>query len=235
MTVRDAAQAQFGMEMPVVVIGAGAAGLVAALSAAEAGAEVLVVERDAVPRGSTALSAGLVPAAGTRWQRAAGIEDSADALAADIMAKALHEPDPTEVMLLARTIGPTLEWLHDAREVPFSVITDFRYPGHSALRMHGLASRCGEELIDRLRNAVEQAGIVMLTGARAHTLFTSAGAVRGVGFARPNRTGEDIGCGALVLACSGYGGNKALVARHIPELADALYFGHDGNQGDALL
>jgi fumarate reductase flavoprotein subunit len=38
-----------------------------------------------------------------------------------------------------------------------------------------------------------------------------------------------------VLACNGYGGNKALVAQHIPELAQAHYFGHDGNQGDAQL
>ena len=38
----------------------------------------------------------------------------------------------------------------------------------------------------------------------------------------------------LILASNGYGGNKALVAEHIPEMADALYFGHPGNQGDAL-
>jgi fumarate reductase flavoprotein subunit len=236
MTVRDAAEARFGIEMPVVVIGAGAAGLVAALSAAELRAEVLVLERDALPRGSTALSAGLVSAAGTRWQRATGIEDSVEAFAADIMAKAAGEPDPAEVMLLARTVGPTLEWLYDVHGFAFSVITDFRYPGHSALRMHGLPSRSGEELVGRLREAVDQAGIPILTGARAHTLFTGAsGAICGVGFARPNGISEEVGCGALVLACNGYGANQALVAQHIPELADALYFGHDGNQGDALL
>ena len=44
-----------------------------------------------------------------------------------------------------------------------------------------------------------------------------------------------IGCDALILACNGYGGNKALVEKHIPELKDALYFGHPGNQGDAIL
>ena len=43
------------------------------------------------------------------------------------------------------------------------------------------------------------------------------------------------GCDALMLACCGYGGNKSLVARHIPEMAEALYFGHPGNRGDALL
>jgi len=236
MTVRDAAGVRFDIEMPVVVIGAGAAGLVAALSAAEGGAEVLVLERDALPQGSTALSAGLVPAAGTRWQQAAGIKDSPETFADDIMAKARGEPDPAEVMLLAGTVGRTLEWLHDVHGFAFSVVTDFRYPGHSALRMHGLPSRSGEELVGRLRQAVEQSGIPILTRARAHTLFAdTGGTVRGVGFARPNGNAEQVGCRALILACSGYAGNKALVARHIPALADALYFGHAGNQGDAII
>jgi fumarate reductase flavoprotein subunit len=44
-----------------------------------------------------------------------------------------------------------------------------------------------------------------------------------------------VGCGALVLACNGYGGSPDLVARHVPDLARALYFGHPGNQGEALL
>src|SRR5947207_9258899 len=36
----------------------------------------------------------------------------------------------------------------------------------------------------------------------------------------------------LFRSCNGYGGNAELVRRHIPEMADALYFGHPGNQGD---
>jgi fumarate reductase flavoprotein subunit len=52
---------------------------------------------------------------------------------------------------------------------------------------------------------------------------------------RPGGAEDRIGCKALVLACNGYGGNRELVARHIPELAGALYFGHPGNQGDAAL
>jgi succinate dehydrogenase/fumarate reductase flavoprotein subunit len=76
---------------PLLIIGAGAAGLCAALAAKEAGIEAVVIERDAVPSGSTALSAGLVPAAGTRFQRAKGVADSADQLAADIQRKAYGE------------------------------------------------------------------------------------------------------------------------------------------------
>ncbi|MDC7987504.1 FAD-dependent oxidoreductase, partial [Rhodoplanes sp. TEM] len=236
MSVRPASSTRFEVEMPVVVIGAGAAGLVAALSARAEGADVLVLERDPVPRGSTAMSAGLIPAPATRWQAKAGIVDTVELFAADILAKAQREPDPALVTHLAETIGPTLEWLADAHGLPFDVITEFLYPGHSTFRMHGLPSRSGTELIERLAAAAEAAGVEILTQARVATLHADPdGRVRGVGIVRPDGTTDAVGCGALVLACSGYGGNRALVERHIPALAGATFFGHAGNQGDALV
>ena len=78
----------FELSVPVVIVGAGACGLTAAIAAREAGAEVVVLERDASPSGSTSLSSGFVPAAGTRFQKQQGIEDSPTAFAADIQAKA---------------------------------------------------------------------------------------------------------------------------------------------------
>ena len=44
-----------------------------------------------------------------------------------------------------------------------------------------------------------------------------------------------MGCQALNLACNGYGGAADLVAQYIPEMKGALYFGHPGNRGDAVL
>ncbi len=224
-----------GGHVPVAIVGAGAAGLVAALAAHEAGAEVLVIERDPLPRGSTALSAGLVPAAGTRWQRAAGIEDDPERFAADILAKAHGEPDPDAVAAVTRAVGPALEWLADRHGLPVSLV-DVAYPGHSARRMHGLPSRSGEELIDRLRAAAEAAGLDILTDAHVTALLADEGDhVLGLEIARPDGSAERVACDALVLACNGYGGNRELVRRHVPDLADALYFGHPGNQGDAIV
>src|SRR5579864_2641849 len=128
-------------QVPLLVVGAGAAGLCAALAAKEAGADVVVVERDAVPTGSTALSAGLIPAAGTRFQRARGIDDSARQFADDIQRKAKGEADPVLAEAVAREAAPLVEWLADWHKLPFDVIDDFNYPGHSAMRMHGLPSR----------------------------------------------------------------------------------------------
>ncbi len=234
--VLPAGDATFEACADVLIVGAGAAGLVAALAGSEAGAEVVLVERDAVPSGSTALSAGLVPAAATRFQRDAGIADSPELFAADIMAKAEGEPDPAIVERLANHIGPVLEWLADRHGLPFDVVTNFSYPGHSARRMHGLPRRTGSELIDRLREAVETCDIPILTEFRATTLFVGeTGRIAGIAGARPGGGEERIGCKALVLACNGYGGNRDLVAKHIPQMANALWFGHSGNEGDAVL
>ncbi len=234
MSVREASGIAFDVAFPVVIVGGGAAGLIAALAAREAGAEVLVLERDAVPSGSTALSAGLIPAAGTRWQLEAGIEDSPALAASDIQAKAGNLADPDLTHLVTHSVGPALEWLADRHGLAFSVIDNFRYPGHSAYRMHGLPTRSGAELMDALREAALAAGVELLCEARATALLADGARIAGVGIERPDGSAERIGCGALVLACNGYGGNPELVREHIPQLADALYFGHPGNQGDAI-
>ena len=227
---------KFDTTVPLLIIGAGAAGLCAALAAKEVGVEPVVIERDAVPSGSTALSAGLIPAAGTRFQRARGIADSAQLFAADIQRKAHNESDPAVVEAVAQGSGPLVEWLADRYSLPFDVVDNFNYPGHSALRMHGLPSRAGQELIDRLRSAAEANDIVVLTERVADRLFAEPdGRIRGIEALRGDGARERFGCDALILACNGYGGNPELVRRFIPEMAEALYFGHPGNRGDAVV
>jgi fumarate reductase flavoprotein subunit len=215
------------LKIPVVIVGAGACGLTAALAAKDAGAEVLVLERDASPSGSTALSSGFIPAAGTRYQRAAGIDDSPEVFAADIMRKNHGEADQRIVDAVCRGIGPTLEWLDDRHGVRFDVLQGFKYPGHSRLRMHAVAEKTGEALMASLLRACKDVDI--LTSAHVTNISSKE-----VFFERPDGSRESVEYGALVLACSGFGGNKEMVRRHLPEIADGLYFGHVGNQGDAV-
>jgi fumarate reductase flavoprotein subunit len=156
--------------------------------------------------------------------------------AADIQRKAKGEADPVVVGVVAAGAGPLVEWLSDRYGLPFEVVDNFNYPGHSAMRMHGLPSRTGRELIDRLRNAVEASDIVILAKSAAQRLFAdSASRIRGVEVAHRDGSSERIGCEAMVLACNGFGGNPDLVRRYIPEMASALYFGHPGNRGDAVI
>ncbi len=233
--ILPAEQAKFEYSVPVVVIGAGACGLTAALAAKESGAEVLVLERDAKPTGSTALSTGLIPAAGTRFQKALGIVDTPELLAGDIWRKAKGETDRAMVDAVAAASGPTIEWLADRHGVAFKLVEGFLYPGHSVLRMHGTPHRTGEELESALLAAAGRQGIDIVTSATAADLYAqSDGRVVAVRFARPDGTRETIGCEALVLGCCGFGGDKEMLRREIPEIADAEFSGHVGNKGDAV-
>ncbi len=226
---------RFELNVPVVIVGAGACGLVAALAAKGAGAEVLVLERDRVPSGSTALSSGFIPAAPTRFQRAAGVADSSEQFAADVLRKNHGEADPRMVEAICRASGQAIEWLADHCGIPFVLVEGFLYPGHTALRMHAMPEKTGRALMAALLAACERAGIDILCDARVTTLYADAARrVLGLALERPDGSVEELGCGALVLACSGFGGNADKVRRHIPELAGVDYFGHTGNQGDAL-
>jgi fumarate reductase flavoprotein subunit len=235
-TVTISFDADFEVEVPLLIVGAGAAGLCAALAAAEASIEVLVIERDAVPAGSTALSAGLIPAAATRLQRDKGIVDSPQLFAADIARKAKGEADAAVVDAVAHGAGLLVEWLMDRYGLPFEMVDNFNYPGHSVMRMHGLPTRTGSELIDRLRHAAETSAITILPQHIADRLLAEPdGRIRGVEILRGDGRRERIGCKTLILACNGFGGNPDLVRRFIPEMGGALYFGHPGNRGDAVM
>ena len=235
MSVVFTAACEFDTRFPVVVAGAGACGLVAALAARDAGAEVLVLERDAAPSGSTALSSGFIPAAGTRWQRAAGVTDSPARMAADIRRKNHDEADPRIVAAVCATAGETLEWLADRHAVPFVLVEGFLYPGHTAPRMHAVPAKTGSALLTALLRACASAGVEILCSAHVTQIIaTPGGRVLSVGFTRPDGSRETVGCDALILATSGFGGNAAMVRAQLPAIAEAPYFGHAGNQGDAI-
>lgn len=225
----------FDVGLDTLIIGAGACGLVAALAAVEAGQSALVLEADRLPAGSTALSAGLIPAAGTVLQRAAGIEDSAERFAADIQRKAHGENDPALVAAMTSGAAEVIDWLVSTHDLPFSLVDDFDYPGHSRRRMHGLPTRSGRELMDALRSRCEAAGIDIVCDRRASVLYRAGRVICGVGAQSPAGVSlETLGCRKLILACNGFGGNRQLVSEHMPAIEQALWFGHAGNRGEAI-
>ena len=223
------------IETDVLVVGAGACGIVAGLRAQEAGAEVIVVERDAVPSGSTALSSGFIPAPGTRFQKSLGIEDSPELFSEDIQKKAAYGAHTVITATVTRQIAPALEWLADRHGLEWTVLDDFLYPGHSAHRMHAVPEKTGAALMGRLLRAAETAGLTIVTNAEVVSPIRRDTGISGVEIRRPDGQHETIEAKAIILACNGFGGNAGLVSRNIREMADAPYFGHPGNTGDALL
>jgi len=236
-TLRRAAQVQADVHVPVAIVGGGACGLTAALMLADAGVDCVVLERDALPSGSTALSSGFIPAPGTRTQREHGVaDDSAERFAADIQAKAHGRAAPALVEAYAGAIGPALDALQARHGLDWILLDGFLYPGHSVHRMHALPQKTGAALMAALLAAVEAAGIPVLTQAVVDTLVLDEhDRAVGVDYLRPDGRRETLCCDALLLACNGFGGNAQMVRALLPEMGEAAFGGHVGNDGSAIL
>jgi fumarate reductase flavoprotein subunit len=223
-------------EVPVAIVGAGACGLTAALALRDAGIECVLLERDAQPQGSTALSSGFIPAAGTAVQRAAGVtDDSPERLARDIQAKAHGRAAPHLVAAYAQAIAPEMDALQQRHGLDFELLDGFLYPGHTARRMHTLPQRTGAALVAALEAAAQRAGAMIVTEALVRELWCDdQDRVLGVGYQRPDGSMEHLACRVLLLACNGFGGHPAMVAELLPAMRDAVFGGHAGNDGSAI-
>ncbi len=219
----------------VAIVGAGACGLTAAIALRDAGVACVVLERDAVPSGSTALSSGFIPAAGTRAQAAQGIADSAEGFAADVLAKSKGTAAAHLVRAYTQAAAPALDRLGE-HGLRFEVLANFLYPGHREHRMHTLPQRTGAALVAALLSAAQAAGADLLTSARVTELWADArDRIVGVGIERPDGSSEHVACDVLLLACNGFGGNPALVRDLLPQMREATFAGHAGNDGSAIL
>jgi fumarate reductase flavoprotein subunit len=234
-TVRAGTPAPDAPNIPVAIVGAGACGLVAAIALRDAGVDNVLLERDAQPSGSTALSSGFIPAAGTSMQREAGIQDSPAQFAADIQAKAHGTAAAHLVAAFSGRIGAVLDTLQARHGITFEVLDGFLYPGHSVRRMHAVPQKTGAALVAQLERAAVAAGADIVTQATVRELWVDgAGRITGVGYERPDGRMEHLRCDALILACNGFGGNPAMVRELLPEMVDALFAGHTGNDGSAI-
>ena len=223
------------VDTDLVVVGAGG-GLAGALRAAEHGLDVVVVEADEHFRrgNNTAMSTAMVPGAGTRFQRAAGIDDSPARFLADVDAKTAGEADPTVARALTAVSAELVEWLADGVGLPIELPVDMDYPGHSARRVHSVPGRHGSSLLRGLLDAVTASDrIDLLCPARAVGLEVGDAGVR-VTVEDPHGGREDVTARAVLLATNGYGADPGLVAQHVGEIADATYHGSEFARGDGL-
>lgn len=227
----------FDYSIPVVVVGGGACGCTAALAARAGGAEVLLIEQDDHPYGTTSMAQGLIAAAGTRSQAEKGITDGAEVFFEDIMTKTRGLADPVIARTLADQSGPTIDWLSDHCEIPFEVDLGFKPSyGNSRFRAHGWPGHGGEDLLNLMHRRLDDHGVDVMLGCKLTDIFADeTGAVTGIAITQPDGSVEEFGCEALILACGGFAGNREMVEKYIPDLKSARYNGHEGSMGDGIV
>ena len=214
----------------VIVIGGGAAGLAASIEAAEAGASVALLEKMPMVGGSTVLSGGIVYATGSSMQKAAGVEDSVDALVSYWTDRADGLNDPDFLRFVAERSGQTIDWLIDMG-VEFSGPTP---SGTSpVLRAHNSTTH-GAGLINPMKEKAESVGVEFYTRTPAQQLLTEDGRISGV--TATDKEGKKLlfKTKSVVLATGGFDRNPELVKEYAPIAEGQPSFAGSGNKGDGL-
>ncbi|MGH1565048.1 FAD-dependent oxidoreductase [Mumia sp. DW29H23] len=201
----------------VVVVGAGTAGIPCAVSAADAGARVLLVEKDTRIGGSLHVSGGHLAAAGTRRQRERGIEDTPEAHLEDIRRISRGTAREDLARVLVREAAATVDWL-DERGFSFAPETPRIVYGHEPYTTPRTYYGTDEAMsvLDVLRPVLGRAcadrDLTLWTNAAVTELCTDdSGAVVGVEVYRDGRE-VVVSAGAVVLATGGYGADPDLFA-----------------------
>jgi fumarate reductase flavoprotein subunit len=215
--------------LDLLVIGAGACGLAGAISAHDAGGDVAILESRDRPGGNSALSTGSIPGAGSRYQQAAGIEDSPERMIDDLIKVAGHHDADDLTRMIATECGALCEWLIDDLGARMELITAYRHIGHAVERLHAPRSRRGQDLVDDLLRFVAERDIPIAVGNRAESLLVEDGRVVGAMV-----DGETVAARKVLLATNGFAADRDLVAEYCPEIAVAEYFGAPGSTGDAI-
>lgn len=227
---------EWDMEVDLLVVGAGACGLAAAIAAHDAGASVAILEKRERPGGNSSLSTGSVPGAGSRFQREAGIVDSPAVMVADLLRLSGESELPELTRRMAAISAELCEWLVDRVGARMALVTDYCHVGHTIPRLHAPVSRRGQDLVDDLLAAVAKREIPLAVNNPVQTLYVSAeGAVVGVATGGKGGESSHIRAGAVLLASNGFAANRDLVSEHCREIAGAEYFGALGSEGEAVL
>jgi fumarate reductase flavoprotein subunit len=201
----------------VVVIGGGGGGLAAAVSAAEHGARVLLLEKNAELGGTTGISVGSFTACGTSLQRAAGIADDPGDHNEDI-GKFRPEFEPCNDFNRRRTLtenaGAAFEWV---RGMGLSFQGPSPEPPNRRPRMHNVIPN-SKAYIAAFHRRCLQLGVDVRSGAVATALLREPGGpVTGARFTWRGQEHQAEAARGVVLACGDYSNSYEVKRRYLPE------------------
>ena len=238
----DANRRDLGEEAPkeektvdtdIVIIGAGGAGMAAAIMAQQAGMNFVILEKMPYVGGNTTKATGGMNAAETHYQKEQGIEDSKALFAADTMQGGHALNDPRLVAMLANSSAEAIDWLDsigaDLPKISFS-------GGASVNRIHAPAdgSGVGNYLVDRFSAKLDELGVPVMLNTKATELLTDdEGKICGV-----KAEGDALytfNCKAVILASGGFGANEDMYTQYRPDLKGTVTTNAPGATGDGIV
>jgi fumarate reductase flavoprotein subunit len=199
---------QIPSEADVVVIGSGAAGMAAAVTAAEGGAKVVVFEKERSLGGTSNFFQGTF-AVESDMQRAQYIDYTRDEAFKGIMDYSHWKANPRLVRVIVNESGKTIGWLQE-RGVVFSEVT-INMP--DSPRTYHMVKGTGEALIKALVTQAKGKGVDIHTSTPVTRLFKQGGSIGGV-LVDDNGEEVQVAAKAVIVASGGYANNEEWIKKY---------------------
>lgn len=216
----------------VVVIGAGAAGYTAAITAHDAGAKVILLEKMPITGGNSMLAAGGMNAANTKFQAAKKIQDSVELMYKDTMSGGKNVNNPELVKILADNSSASVDWL---TSIGADISDVGRMAGASVYRTHRPAggAAVGAHIINVLRKNAEDRKMDVRVNSKVVELLRDVdGKVTGVQVEGKHRGLYSIRAKTVVVAAGGFSANAQMVEQYQPSFAGMTTSNQPGAQGE---
>ena len=215
----------------VVVLGAGGAGVAAAIEAVDAGASVALLEKMPQIGGTTATSQGMIGAYESKFTKELGVHYTFEEMYGNLMSNASYRLDPELTAVTIEKSGETIDWMADRLGMNFyDVIV-----GYGPLQMMHLVEGAGGAMKTAMETALAGSSVDLMLETRAtEILMNEDGSVKGV----KATCGADtviVYAKAVVVATGGYANNPELTARLDPEKAGTWGIGFPGATGDGII
>lgn len=217
-------------EAEIVIIGAGGAGLTAAIEAAMNGKEVIVLEKMSMVGGNTKLATGGLNAAETSSQKELGIEDSVETFIEDTMKGGGNINNRELVQVFAEKSAETVDWLQEIG----ADLSDVGIMGGSTNnRTHRPTGGApvGGHVMDVLHDKALELGVEILLNSEVVEILENGDAVEGV-TVKTAEGNYNISSKAVIIATGGFGANNELVASYDEALKGYGTTNHPGATGD---
>ena len=221
----------------VVVIGAGGAGFSAAITARNAGANVVLLEKMPAVGGNSLISGAEMNAAKNWVQPKLGINDDSPELhAEDTFKGGDGKGDMKVINVMTHQALDAAKWCRDYLGVRFEDDNLFFFGGHSRKRALIPVGHTGTEFIAKFQAKADELGIPVITNMKAEELIKNKdGRVVGVKATMDGSEYTFNAKGGVVLATGGFGANPEMVKKYNPKI-DERFKTTDapGSTGEAL-
>ena len=221
----------------VVVIGAGGAGFSAAITAKNAGANVVLLEKMPAVGGNSLISGAEMNVAKNWVQPKLGINDDSPELhAQDTFKGGDGKGDMKVINVMTHEALDAAKWCRDYLGVRFEDDNLFFFGGHSRKRALIPVGHTGTEFIAKFQAKADELGIPVITNMKAEELIKDKdGRVVGVKATMDGSEYTFNAKGGVVLATGGFGANPEMVKKYNPKI-DERFKTTDapGSTGEAL-